>query len=234
MNTYKLGNKVNCIIRAFTAGKLGQEEMTYDNQPYTILKDIEVDINYSSTQRNISRNQNLITYDVDYVSSITLSNIKITDKILNLIYGDNPDIKLANTFANFNADENGQIFLSILPDTIYQVFIYDNTGQLEMAYGELNTSVPLIVQKPGQNYVICYSYECSKSVCLDRPVHYYVSLDLEVLGNINDETNTMWLHLDKCSLIPDKHLSFNGVSNTIDLSFNVLQTDGKSYLTLKE
>lgn len=233
MNTYKLGNKVNCIIRAFTAGKIGQVEMTYDNQPYTILKDIEVDINYGSTQRNLSRNQNLITYDVDYVSSVTLSNVKINDKILNLIYGANDDIKLANTFRNFDSDEQGQIYLSTLPEEIYQVFVYNQDGELEAAYGNLNTTTPLQVTSSNSNYIICYSYECEKSVCLDRPIHVYVSLDLEVLGNINDETNTMWLHLDKCSLIPDKRLSFNGTSNTIDLSFNVLQTNGKSYLTLQ-
>lgn len=190
MNTYKLGNKVNCIIRSFTAGQLGQDLMVYDNQPYTILKDIEATINYSSTQRDLNQNQNLVTYNVDYASSVTLSNVKLTDKILKLIYSTN-DTKLANTFDNFTSDENGQIYFSNLPETIYQVFIYDDTGKLESAFGNLSTVTPLTVTKVNSSYLICYSYECATSMCIDRPVHYYVSLDLEILGNINEETNTM-------------------------------------------
>lgn len=232
MNTYKIGNKVNCIIRAFTAGTLGQEEMLYNNQPYTIVKDIEVHLNYSHTSKSVSQTQNLLTYDVDYASSVTLSNIKLTDKILKLIYGKNED-KLANTFIQLASDDDGKIFLSSLPEQIYQVFIYNKQSQLEVAYGSLDTTTPLQVQLPNSTYLICYSYVCEISVCLDRPTNCYVTLDLEVLGNINDETNTMWLHLDKCALIPDKQLRFNGINNSVDLTFNILKSDNNSYLTLK-
>ena len=33
MNTYKLGNKVTCIIRAYSSGKIGDMVMDYNNQP---------------------------------------------------------------------------------------------------------------------------------------------------------------------------------------------------------
>ena len=41
METYKLGNKVNCIFRAYHSGKIGDETIQYDNQPYTIVNDIQ-------------------------------------------------------------------------------------------------------------------------------------------------------------------------------------------------
>ena len=46
METYKIGNKVDCIIRSFASGTLGQTEMKYANQPYTIIKNIEASMTF--------------------------------------------------------------------------------------------------------------------------------------------------------------------------------------------
>ena len=40
MKTYKIGNKVKCIIRSYSSGYIGETRMEYDNQPYTVLQDI--------------------------------------------------------------------------------------------------------------------------------------------------------------------------------------------------
>ena len=43
MNSYKIGNKVTAIIRAYSSGNIGDYYIQYGNQPYTIIKTAEVD-----------------------------------------------------------------------------------------------------------------------------------------------------------------------------------------------
>ena len=52
MKTYKLGNKIKCIIRSFASGKIGSQEMQYGNQPYTVLKDVAASVTFESENRN--------------------------------------------------------------------------------------------------------------------------------------------------------------------------------------
>lgn len=232
MNTYKIGNKVNCIIRSYSLDPIGSYVFTYKNEPYTVLKDIAAQITYASQHRDLTSTQTVLSFDHDFVSDIYLSDVKINDKILNLIYEPNTTTKLANTFKNYMSDDNATIYLDNTADTIYQVFIYNQAGVLEEAYGTLSTTTPLVVQQANSNYLICYSYECATSVNLNRMNNYYVTLDLEVLGNENDQTQTMWIHLDKCALSVDKRLDFNDTLNTIDLHFKSIQSDDISYLTI--
>ena len=46
MNTYKLGNKITCIIRAYSSGKIGDMVMDYNNQPYTIVKSVNANLSF--------------------------------------------------------------------------------------------------------------------------------------------------------------------------------------------
>lgn len=41
LKTYKIGNNVKAILRFYTAGKIGDVTAEYDNQPYTVLNNIE-------------------------------------------------------------------------------------------------------------------------------------------------------------------------------------------------
>ena len=85
MKTYKLGNKTKCIIRSFSAGRIGEQEMQYDNQPYTVLKDVEASLTF--TDKNISSKSTFVdlSYNIDNLQEINISNVELNDKILNLI-----------------------------------------------------------------------------------------------------------------------------------------------------
>lgn len=229
MQTYKIGNKINCIIRIFSAGKIGDEEMVYDNQPYTCLKDVEATLTYNEFEKEAKVINTELAYNIDFVSGIKLSNVLLTDKILKLIYGKNEE-KLCHTVKEF-ASHNGKIYIPLDAEKIYQVFVYNKNGELEAAYGELSLDTPLEVAEENDNYLIFYSYEGKTSVDLNRLTNIYVTLDLEVVGNIDDETTSMWLHLYKCALTPNKTLYFDRYSNTIDLEFTILKGDRPNYIT---
>ena len=228
MKTYKLGNKTKCIIRAFSAGKIGEQEMKYDNQPYTVLKDVEASLTF--VDKNISSKTTFVdlSYNIDSLQEINISNVELNDKILNLIFSKNED-KLCSTMINCVA-ENNKIYITSPTDEIYQVFIYDVDGNLEQAYGVLN-NMEVAVQR-NEDYLVFFTYVGEKSFKINRSESLYLTLDLILEGNADDEINTSFIHINKCALKVNKNMYFNRSLNAIDLKFVVID-DNESYITLE-
>ena len=228
MKTYKLGNKTKCIIRSFSAGKIGEQEMKYDNQPYTVLKDVEASLTF--VDKNISSKSTFVdlSYNIDSLQEINISNVELNDKILNLIFSKNED-KLCSTMINCIA-ENNKIYITSPTDEIYQVFIYDVDGNLEQAYGVLN-NMEVEVQR-NEDYLVFFTYVGEKSFKINRSESLYLTLDLILEGNADDEINTSFIHINKCALKVNKNMYFNRSLNAVDLKFVVID-DNESYITLE-
>ena len=228
MKTYKLGNKTKCIIRSFSAGRIGEQEIKYDNQPYTVLKDVEASLTF--VDKNISSKSTFVdlSYNIDSLQEINISNVELNDKILNLIFSKNED-KLCSTMINCVA-ENNKIYITSPTDEIYQVFIYDVDGNLEQAYGVLN-NMEVEVQR-NEDYLVFFTYVGEKSFKINRSESLYLTLDLILEGNANDEINTSFIHINKCALKVNKNMYFNRSLNAVDLKFVVID-DNESYITLE-
>ena len=228
MKTYKLGNKTKCIIRSFSAGRIGEQEIKYDNQPYTVLKDVEASLTF--VDKNISSKTTFVdlSYNIDSLQEINISNVELNDKILNLIFSKNED-KLCSTMINCVA-ENNKIYITSPTDEIYQVFIYDVDGNLEQAYGVLN-NMEVAVQR-NEDYLVFFTYVGEKSFKINRSESLYLTLDLILEGNADDEINTSFIHINKCALKVNKNMYFNRSLNAVDLKFVVID-DNESYITLE-
>ena len=228
MKTYKLGNKTKCIIRSFSAGRIGEQEIKYDNQPYTVLKDVEASLTF--VDKNISSKSTFVdlSYNIDSLQEINISNVELNDKILNLIFSKNED-KLCSTMINCVA-ENNKIYITSPTDEIYQVFIYDVDGNLEKAYGVLN-NMEVEVNR-NEDYLVFFTYIGEKSFKINRSESLYLTLDLILEGNADDEINTSFIHINKCALKVNKNMYFNRSLNAIDLKFIVID-DNESYITLE-
>jgi hypothetical protein len=135
MNVYKLGNKVKCIIRSFSSGKIGDVEMKYGNQPYTVLSDIEAQLSFQSKNRNANAVQPELNYNLDYADTLRISNVKLTDRIINLIFAQS-DSAMCHVQENYTAT-NGKFYFSlpINQSEVYQLFVYNDTGDLVKAEG---------------------------------------------------------------------------------------------------
>lgn len=228
MKTYKLGNKVNCILRSVAAGKIGDQEMTYANQPYTVIKDVEASLTFKDINSSQSSDFNKIAFSKDALSEVRVSNVELNDKILNLIFSSAGDTNVISTMQNCEA-EDGKIYITTSEPEIYQVFIYNSDGQLEKAYGIL-TEKEIKVER-NDNYLVFFSYLADKSYQLSRKQDMYLYLDLIIEGNSEDSYARSMVHVDKCSLIIDKNLYFNRQINAVDLRFVVVGND--SYITLE-
>lgn len=228
MKTYKLGNKTKCIIRSFSAGRIGEQEIKYDNQPYTVLKDVEASLTF--VDKNISSKSTFVdlSYNIDSLQEINISNVELNDKILNLIFSKNED-KLCSTMINCVA-ENNKIYITSPTDEIYQVFIYDVDGNLEHAYGVLNNME--VEVKRNEDYLVFFTYVGEKSFKINRSESLYLTLDLILEGNADDEINTSFIHINKCALKVNKNMYFNRSLNAVDLKFVIID-DNESYITLE-
>lgn len=234
MKTYKIGNKCQCIVRAYVSGKIGNEEILYNGQPYCIISDCEAEVIFSNTVTPSTAGKTILQNSTSFIDEIRLSNCLITSKILNLIFQKTEDKLLTSTKVLYSDDEK-KIFLPISQEEAYQVFIYKD-GELENAYGSVDTSSPIEVQHPNSKYTIIYSYLNEDKLCcaLNMPNNVYLSLDLNLIGNEEDESEPMFMHIDKCSISSNKNLTFNRQLNTVNLTFKVMH-DGdttKSYLVL--
>ena len=230
METYKLGNKINCIIRAYSTGSIGSALIEYANQPYSILKDVSATIRFSDKDKNTSQGvKNLLAYNVSEIDTLSISNVLLTDKVLGLLFADNEE-KLCTVTRDVVSTSDKKIYLTAPKDEIYQIFIFNEDG-LEQALGEHNITEPIIVDQANSSYLVIFSYEGNKAISFSSPNNLYLTLDLELIGNVNDETSKMWIHLDKCLVSANKTLYFNQDINTVDLDFKVLSTNN-NYIVL--
>lgn len=228
MKTYKLGNKIKCIIRSFAPGEIGDQKMIFGNQPYTVLKDVEASLIFSDRTINGKSTFTDLSYNIDNLQEVSISNVELNDKILNLIFSKNED-KLCSTVINCTA-ENNRIYITAPTTEIYQVFIYDIDGNLEQAYGTL-TNMEVKVKR-NEDYLVFFTYVGEKSFKINRSESLYLTLDLILEGNADDEINTSFIHINKCALKVNKNMYFNRSLNAVDLKFIVVD-DNESYITLE-
>ena len=172
MNTYKLGNKITCIIRAYSSGKIGDMVMDYNNQPYTIVKSVNANLSFADVDANAKSSFNQLAYNNNKLSQIQINDVTLNDKILNLIFLKS-EAKLVSKIENQVADDHNLIYLTPIANEVYQVFIYNSNGELDQAIGTHNTDEPIIVSEPNKDYLVCYQYEANKGYSLDKPENMY-------------------------------------------------------------
>lgn len=233
-DTFKLGNRCNCLIRAYNSMDIGTYQITYGNEPYTSIDNCRCRINFTNDNANASQgNTTLLRESLAYINEIHLYDCLLTTKILNLIF---PKIepKYISKQEKLFSDDTAKIYLSSSAEKLYQVFIYCE-GQLEAAYGELeNTGEPLKVKKAETSYLVVYQIDAPENTTtrtLNSLQNLYLTLDLEVVGNTNNETKTSYIHIDKCNLYVNKSIALEEGLNTVDLTFRVINTkDDSNYI----
>ena len=128
--------------------------------------------------------------------------------------------------------ENNKIYITSPTDKIYQVYIYDVDGNLEQAYGVLNNME--VEVKRNEDYLVFFTYEGEKIFKINRSESLYLTLDLILEGNADDEINTSFIHINKCALKVNKNMYFNRSLNAVDLKFIVLDSNTEeNYITLE-
>lgn len=193
MTTYKIGNHVDCVIRAYCSDPIGDYKINYDKEPYTIISGENGIINFASRNVDMTGNDRVGNYSTEKINSFSLYNVTLTDKILNLIYSKNEGFSI--TFhEKLLSDENKKIFLTKGLGKIKKlVFIYysdDENDQpiLENAVSTLESD-EIEVLHENAYYNIVYEVITDNIYSLDKRRNVYVTLDISSIGNEDDNTN---------------------------------------------
>lgn len=224
MKTYQLGNKVTCIIRSFVPSTIGDVQIQYSNEPYTILKDVAVSMTFNDVEKNArdGEKHRQLNFNQSILNQVRVSNVQLTNKVLGMIFN-NYENGLRSHYEAVDSDSEGHIFLSTTDEKIYQVFIYDDNEDMVQAYGETDPSE--IVLTPNKAYLIVYGTLAAKGLHLVSPENTYYTLDFICEGNSDENTAPAYIHIHKAGLRSEKSLYFNKNLNAVDLTFNVIETD---------
>lgn len=249
MKTYKLGNKIKCIVRAYSKGKIGKFDIKFDNQPYTILKDVEASLTFTEKTRDSKSVFTDLAYTAENLQEITLSNVELNDKVLNMIFSPKEEI--------FRSDSDDSVLIknhcfqlnsTLQVDNLYQVFVYNANGELLAATGKTDFSNNIINLETFDEYyrekhlgleeigLCCYSYISDNAFKFrreedeedeeGRKENRYFILDLVLEGNTEeneeDTPTTSFIHIGKCAVRINKNMYFNRSLNAIDLKFIIV------------
>ena len=111
MTTHKIGNQVSCVIRAYDSTPIGDYKVSYNNEPYTIIKGENASATFASESVDIVGRDRNGAYATEKIDSITIYNVTLTDKILNLIYLKNKEVSITFT-EELLSSEDKKLFLS--------------------------------------------------------------------------------------------------------------------------
>lgn len=232
MKTYQIGNKVTCIVRTFVPSKIGEVSTQYDNEPYTILKDVAVSMTFTDVEKNArdgSIGLRQLNYNASGLNQIRISNVQLTNKVLGMLFNDYEN-SLKSHYESVESDENGKVYLTTDAEEIYQVFIYDDTETMIQAYGAINPEE--LQLEPNKSYLIVYQTLGTKGLRLNGPSNLYFTLDFICEGNTDEVTAPTYVHIQKAGLRSEKSLYFNKNLNAVDLTFNVIETED-DYIVLE-
>lgn len=244
MKNYKLGNQVTVIIRSYSDDTfIGNQYIEHANQPYTIIKSAEANLSFKNITSTAKTTFNHLAYTHMKPSQLSISNVTINDKILNLIFHKNQteEPHLFTKLENVTSTQDNKIYFGQLNTTLKNVFIYDSEGKCKYE-PELNNN-SYKVDKSEQPYLVCYQYESTTSFSLDQNNNHYYTIDLLLTSNQkefnkkefseNDNTINSTIHLEKCALEINSDMSFAQNSNAVDLKFIVLDDNLENYITLE-
>ncbi len=226
MYFYKIGNMSDVILRSVDASAIGSHKIKYDYEPYTILKDKEIEINFKSITKELKGSTNVLQFNQDYPEELVVKNVELNDKILNLLYKQTAE-GICTEYQNCVSDEEGIIYLNNIKDHYYQIFIFNEEGNLESAYGE-STESQFKVENTNSSYLIVYGFMGEKNYTICPIENIYFSIDIISKSNSDDVTLPTYYHFDKCALEITKDMYFNNNANTVDLKFKILDLDNST------
>ena len=208
MNIYKIGNKVSCIIRFYSSpAEENRYGITEDKQPYTIINTANATLSFEDRNANSKNNFNQLSYNNSKLSTISFSDIPLNDRIIKLIFNEDEEEKYFSIAENYSSDEEGSIYLNSPTDSIYNVYIYDNTQSLLMSIeGESSKvigglmSVPDIIYdwsalidepKPSNAAHAATNHleDVAKVATPGWKYDDYIAKGLGILGNVDDASS---------------------------------------------
>ena len=194
-NLYEYGNSCDVIIRCNIERVI--EGKTYAaGEPYTILRDVFCSLVYKSNAAESRDVKNSIANREARPDMINLSNVVLSDKILNLIATKQPASKTL-VHVEYRADKG----VFYLPETSCSSVVYAYDSDLNPVNCRIDGDKVVGDFIENEVYTIFYEKELSKSFDFITPHYGHFSLEIVAKGNTDKNTSSMYMSFPAVSLM---------------------------------
>lgn len=195
-NLYEFGGMCDVVIKCNSERKIGNK--TYAaGEPYTILKDVFVNIGYRNTTSEASAKNNIAAHRSGMPDLVNLSNLTLTTKVCDLIATRVQPQTITKYYTAIG--EDGVIYL---PETFVSnsTYVY-NRNERFVDYSENEDRLTGQFVEGGE-YLIFYSVLVDNTYYdFNVPSYGYFTLDIIGKGNLDKKTKNVYIHLPAVSLI---------------------------------
>lgn len=195
-NLYEFGGSCDVVIRCNTRRKIGNS--TYEiNEPYTILRDVFVNINYSNITSESSARNNILAAKQGLPDSVLISNITLTDKV-NCLIAEKISPKTIGKYYTATA-ENKTIYLPEIPVN-NNIYVYNKNEPIRAFTRDGEKLVGDFIDY--ETYLIFYEILSEKDCFnFDTPSHGYFCLEIYGKGNTDKVSEDVYIKIPAVSLM---------------------------------
>ena len=213
-NLYEYGGIADVLIKPNIDMVIGNK--TYKaNEPYTILRDVQVNLLYEQINSNIAAKKPVGSSQAARPYQIAISNITLTQKVCNLILTKDEESNYTKTVNEKIIAENESLYLSNEPIN-NNIFVYDSSFAAAVVE---NTEANILTGDfiDGQEYLVFYDITDSGSKYkLEVPHYPYFTFEITAKGNDNKTTSDVYFKFPAVSIVtvPNFNIVYNNILNT--------------------
>lgn len=212
---YEYGGVADVLIKCKTARTIDGIEYK-DGEPYTMLKDVQIQLNYEQHTMDASAKKPIISGVDARPYELIISGIPLTRKITNLILTQNSQQYEYTKREIITCWEEGKLELSNEIINSTDVFCYDNNfNRIDASAVDnktLNGNFAVNTE-----YLVFYTiYGLGDAYKFEVPYYSYFSIEVFVKGNADKQTNNVYMNFDAAALttVPNFNILSGGLLNT--------------------
>ena len=212
---YEYGGVADVLIKCKTAKTIDGIEYK-DGEPYTMLKDVQVQLNYEQHTADASAKKPIISGVDARPYELIISGIPLSRKITNLILTPNTQQYEYTKREIITCWEEGKLELSNEIINSTDVFCYDNNfNRIEVSVVDNKTLSGNFAANT--EYLVFYTtYGLGDAYKFEVPYYSYFSIEVFAKGNTDKTTNNIYMNFDAAALttVPNFNILSGGLLNT--------------------
>lgn len=222
MELYEYGGQCSVLLTVKSPRVIGDHNYA-ENEPYTLLKDVNVVLAYEDTTTEQSAVKPLLATRFGRPSQIGVGKLPFSKKIWDLMFTKQEDKSSRTYYETRKVDQNSIFYTEydIIDDII---FVYDRNFQ-PLSFTKIDDSRLKIDVEPQTAVSVFYQGLIEKVAYSFEVPHFgYFDLQITATGNKDKRTSTAFLHFPAVSLIsvPTVELSNGGSIANSNLIFDVI------------
>lgn len=219
---YEFGGVADLLLR-FSIEKEIDGVHYAANEPYTFLKDVNIQFNYDHNVKEIGGKTSTISVRDGRPKQLIIGGVALTQKIAHLIMTSLPDKNYLRTRRERIVCYKDGILVSNYSPQSGSIFAYDSSGDRIAVTHSDNTQI-FGDFKCNVEYLIFYEQESAGDKYSFEIPHYpYFELDIFMKGNTNKISNDLYMHFNAVSLVavPNLNITSGGILQT-PLVFDII------------